>query len=74
LHNAGSRYATDDDEITEIKYPVLQYPVKVKSINFDKVPLIKDKLVGIKGQYLIFDSNTVFNIRKHNGYLIDLIY
>ncbi|MCF6239906.1 MAG: DUF2797 domain-containing protein, partial [Bacteroidales bacterium] len=44
-------YITEDDEITEISYPVEQYPVKVKSINFDKTREFKGKLIGIKGQY-----------------------
>ncbi len=72
LHYDFQQYATDDDEITEINYPVIRYPEKVKSINFDKLPFVKDKLTGIKGQYLLFDSNSVLNIRKHNGYLVEL--
>lgn len=67
-------YIIDDDEITEIQYPVLSYPVKVKSIGFDKVETIEGKLTGIKGQYLIFDNLNVINIRKHNGYRIKLTY
>ncbi len=61
-------YITEDDEITEISYPVMQYPAKVKSINFDKTPDFKGKLTGIKGQYLIFENGFVLNIRKHTGY------
>ena len=63
-------FITEDDEITEITYPVLQYPAKVKSINFDKTPEFKAKLTGIKGQYLIFERGYVLNIRKHTGYYI----
>lgn len=65
-------YSSPDDEIIEITYPVLQYPVKVKSLSFDKANIIGGKLNGIKGQYLIFSDGTVLNIRKHNGYLINL--
>jgi hypothetical protein len=61
-------YITEDDEITEISYPVMQYPAKVKSVNFDKTPEFKGKLSGIKGQYLIFENGFVLNIRKHTGY------
>lgn len=64
-------YITEDDEITEINYPVIQYPVKVKSINFDKIPEFKGKLMGIKGQYLIFENAYVLNIRKHTGYEVE---
>ena len=67
-----SIYLSPDNEITEINYPVLQYPVKVKSLSFDKLNIICGKLSGIKGQYLIFSDGSVLNIRKHNGYLINL--
>ena len=67
-------YVIDDDEITEIEYPVLAYPQKVKSLSFDKVNKITGKLTGIKGQYLIFEDNGVINIRKHTGYKIILEY
>ena len=64
----------DDDSITSINYPVEKYPEKIKSINLDKLPEFEKKLVGIKGQYLIFDDNSVMNIRKHNGYFVELRY
>lgn len=67
-------YFTDDDSITEINYPVLSYPKKVKSLSFDKISQIEQLLVGIKGQYLLFEDNTVLNIRKHNGYFIEFEY
>ncbi len=72
LHYDFQEYATDDDEITEIHYPVEKYPEKVKSINLDKTPVIEDVLSGIKGQYLLFESGQVINIRKHNGYAVNL--
>ena len=66
------QYFTDDDEIIEINYPVIEYPEKVKSVNFDKEQEVKGKLVGIKGQYLIFEGGVVFNVRRHNGFLAEL--
>ena len=65
-------YITEDDEITEITFPVEKYPVKVKSINFDKTPEFSGKLIGIKGQYLIFEEGFVLNIRKHSAYKVRL--
>ena len=56
----------------EINYPVLYYPEKVKSISLDKTPEFEGKLIGIKGQYLMFDNQMVFNVRKHNGYFVDI--
>jgi hypothetical protein len=61
-------------EIIEIKYPVLNYPVKVKSMTFDNLKTYTGKLTGIKGQYLIFEDSNVINIRRHSGYKIELQY
>ncbi len=58
-------------ELVAINYPVLSYPTKVVSKNFDKQPLIEGTLVGIKGQYLILDTG-VLNIRKFGAYQIEL--
>ncbi len=74
LHNDYQNFAFDVDEISSIHYPVLEYPSKIKSLSLDKMPDIGGLLSGIKGQYLIFKSGEVFNIRKHGGYLIELSY
>jgi len=66
------KYLSDGTDVTSIKYPVLNYPPKVKSLRFDKTPDINGILKGIKGQYLIFENNTVLNIRKHNGYFLKI--
>jgi hypothetical protein len=65
-------FISDNDEITEIKFPVIAYPEKVTSMKLDKVPLIEKKLMGIKGQYLIFEDDTVINLRSHAGYRIKI--
>ena len=48
-------------------YPVLEYPEKVTSHNLDKAGEASGTLMGIKGQYLIFDTG-VLNVRKYTGY------
>lgn len=65
-------FATDDDEITEMKYPALRFPKVVKSHNLDKEAVLEGKLEAIKGQYLIFEGGKVMNVRKYGGYLVDL--
>ena len=65
-------FVCDDDDVYELFYPVEKYPIKVKSLNFDKTPNIGGKLKGIRGQYLIFDSGEVINLRKFTGYNISL--
>jgi hypothetical protein len=59
-----------DGKEEQINYPVLNYPEKVKSVNFDKQPLVEGQLQGIKGQYLIFDIG-VINIRKFTSYEVE---
>ena len=59
------------ESVVKIKYPVERYPEKVTSFNLDKTSEITGRLIGIKGQYLIFD-NGVFNVRSHSGYEVTL--
>lgn len=66
-----AEYMTEDDEIWEINYPVLEFPDKVKSLKLDKEPIIEGTLKGIKGQYIILDDNRVMNIRSHEGYHVE---
>jgi hypothetical protein len=55
------------NDVTSIRYPVLEFPEKIKSHNFDKQPIVEGTLMGIKGQYLMFDTG-VINIRKFASY------
>lgn len=56
--------------VHDFRYPVLAHPTKVKSMNFDKMPVVEGVLQGIKGQYLIFDVG-VINIRKFTAYEVE---
>jgi hypothetical protein len=53
----------------DIHYPVLSFPKKVVSLNFDKQPIVSGTLLGIKGQYLLLDTG-VINLRKFTSYHI----
>ncbi len=64
------QYVSSDDSLTEIDYPVIAYPEKVKSVSFDKESIFEGRLQGIKGQYLIMEDNRVLNVRRHSGYFI----
>lgn len=59
-------------EETQLEFPVIQYPTKVKSLNLTKTPTYSGKLKGIKGQYLIFEDNTVFNVRGSEGFYVGI--
>ncbi len=68
----ASEYFLGENSETHMDFPVLQFPEKVKSLNLDKTPSYTGVLKGIKGQYLIFEDNTVFNIRGNEGYFVGI--
>jgi hypothetical protein len=55
-----------------INYPVISSPTKPQSLNIVKEEKFEGELVGVKGQYLIFKDDTVFNIRSNEGLVLDL--
>ena len=65
-------YMIENNKETAIAFPVEQYPVKIKSLNLDKTPSYSGVLKGIKGQYLIFEDSTVFNVRNWEGYVVEV--
>lgn len=71
VHGLQSVQIIDDVDTYHFNYPVLEYPHKVSSFNLDKVPEAGGKLMGVKGQYLIFDAG-VINMRKYTGYQLQV--
>lgn len=55
-----------DEEPLSINFPVLAYPPKVTSVSFEQ-PEVGGVLVGIKGQYLIWEDGRVVNVRNQSG-------
>ncbi|MCE3026164.1 DUF2797 domain-containing protein [Salinicola sp. DM10] len=68
-HGAEAIRALDTPGVVSIDYPVLSWPRKIQSFNFDKQALVEGTLTGIKGQYLMLDSG-VINLRKFSGYQV----
>ena len=68
----AKEYFIENNSETHINFPVVKYPEKPKSLNLIKTPTYKGKLVGIKGQYLIFDDETVFNVRSNEGLVVSI--
>ena len=66
------KFASTEDEVYNFSYPVEAYPQKISSVNLSKGDSFSGKLMGIKGQYLIFAQGAVFNVRSHEGYIVDL--
>jgi Protein of unknown function (DUF2797) len=58
-------------EPVNFSYPIVSYPDKIISLDFDSQPEMTGCLLGIKGQYLLLDTG-VLNIRKYTGYELEL--
>jgi hypothetical protein len=65
-------YLIRENEASELQFPVLQYPEKVKSLNLEKENSYTGVLKGIKGQYLLFEDHTVYNIRSNEGTVVKI--
>lgn len=65
-------YLLHESVLVNLNFPVEKYPEKVKSLNLVKEEKFKGLLKGIKGQYLIFEDNTVFNIRSNEGLVVGI--
>ncbi len=65
-------YFIESNSETNLEFPVLKYPEMPKSLNLKKEKLYTGKLVGVKGQYLIFEDNTVFNVRANEGLVVQI--
>ena len=70
--NEVQTYITEDITPLRIHFPVEKYPTQVRSLQLVQTPTYSGKLMGIKGQYLIFNDNTVFNVRGNEGLVIQL--
>lgn len=68
----AAEYYLENNSETNLEFPVLKYPEKPKSLNLDKTPFYEGILKGIKGQYLIFEDDAVFNIRGNEGYVVSI--
>lgn len=65
-------YAIPDSESWDLQFPVRKTPEKVKSLNIEKEESYQGRLLGIKGQYLLFEDGRVFNVRSNEGTVIGL--
>ncbi len=73
IPSEAAEYYLENNAETNLQFPVLKYPQKPKSLNLEKTPFYEGILKGIKGQYLIFDDDTVFNIRGNEGYVVSIV-
>ena len=67
-------YFLENDTLYNLEFPVKKYPKSVLNLNLKETPNFSGKVVGIKGQYLIFEDGTVFNVRTYEGYVVSLSF
>jgi hypothetical protein len=65
-------YIIQNEGVLTLPFPVERYPEKVKSLNLVKAESYTGVLKGIKGQYLIFEDDTVFNVRSNEGLVVSI--
>lgn len=65
-------YFIESNHETNLHFPVEKYPAKPKSLNLKKQLSYSGKLLGVKGQYLIFEDDTVFNVRANEGLVVEI--
>ncbi|WP_204346898.1 DUF2797 domain-containing protein [Psychroserpens algicola] len=70
IPDEAQEYYIASNSETHLEFPVQKYPVKPKSLNMIKEQSYTGILVGVKGQYLIFNDDTVFNVRANEGLVI----
>lgn len=66
---SGVKVIYDSAEVVSIHYPINSIPI-CNPLNIMEAP-IEGKLLGIKGQYMCFDTG-VINLRKFTGYQCNL--
>jgi hypothetical protein len=67
----GALQPADDEVARVFSYPVSRYPRQFERFTLDTAATVRGRLVGIKGQYLLFDTG-VFNVRQHTSYHVQL--
>ena len=54
-------------QVQALRYPVLRYGRRLTLLRLQERPVVRGNLLGIKGQYLLFDHG-VFNVRHHTSF------
>jgi hypothetical protein len=71
LPKSVQKYVLSEEKM-KLEYPILDYPKSVASLNLTKKRIFNGILKGVKGQYLIFEDDTVFNVRSNEGTVVTL--
>lgn len=72
LSEQWQKYLFTEKSVHSFVYPVIpDKTTKAKSYSLDKLNQIEGELIGIRGQYLLFEHG-VFQVKKHAGMLCDI--
>lgn len=72
LPEEAKNYFLSKSKTLKINYPISNEIITPKSLNIKKTKTFSGKLIGIKGQYLIFEDSTVFNVRSNEGLVVGI--
>ena len=72
IPDEAKEYFIETNTETNLCFPVVKYPVNPRSLNLIKDQTYTGILTGIKGQYLIFDDDMVFNVRGNEGLVVNI--
>jgi hypothetical protein len=65
-----TKFYVETNEVIHLNFPINEIPTKIESVSFNKTDKLFGRLIGIKGQYLIFEDGKVFNIRGSEGFVV----
>jgi len=66
------KYAIQEDKIYELNYPVPTSVSHPEHFSFEKEKTVQGILIGIKGQYLIFDNGKTVNFNNFSGFKVEM--
>ena len=72
IDQALTMYMLPGEPVVRLQYPFPTVPPKLVSVQLDMLPEISGKLLGIKGQYLVWSDGLVLNVRNHIGYHVEV--
>lgn len=65
-------YLLPNETVVRLIYPLAGFPPKPVNVQLDKLPEIEGRLMGVKGQYLVWTDGRVLNVRNHSGYHVEV--
>jgi len=66
------QYMLKEETPLHLAYPLPPVPPKLVNVQLDKLAEIDGRLLGVKGQYLVWGDGRVLNVRNHSGYHVEI--